>query len=96
MPSGSDGRVIDLLVAATAHAHDAIVYTRNPDVRAGLDDLTTIYASLIEPPRVARAPALDHSFEYGSKASARSAVSHPNRNARTGFGSWLRSSCDGV
>jgi toxin FitB len=36
------GRVMDLLIAATAHAHDAIVYTRNADDLAGLDDLITI------------------------------------------------------
>jgi predicted nucleic acid-binding protein len=35
-------RVMDLLIAATAHAHDATVYTRNPDDLAGLDDLITI------------------------------------------------------
>lgn len=35
-------RVMDLLVAATAHAHDAVVYTRNADDLAGLDDLVTI------------------------------------------------------
>ena len=37
-------RVMDLLIAATAHAHDASVYTRNPDDLAGLDDLITIVA----------------------------------------------------
>jgi predicted nucleic acid-binding protein len=36
------GRVMDLLIAATAHAHDAIVYTRNADDFAGLDELVTI------------------------------------------------------
>jgi toxin FitB len=36
------GRVIDLLIAATAHAHDAVIYTRNADDLAGLDDLITI------------------------------------------------------
>lgn len=35
-------RVMDLLIAATAHAHDATVYTRNPDDLAGLEDLITI------------------------------------------------------
>jgi predicted nucleic acid-binding protein len=36
-------RVMDLLIAATAHAHDAAVYTRNPDDLAGLEDLITIH-----------------------------------------------------
>lgn len=35
-------RVMDLLIAATAHAHDAAVYTRNADDLAGLEDLITI------------------------------------------------------
>jgi predicted nucleic acid-binding protein len=35
-------RVMDLLVAATAHAHGASVYTRNPDDFAGLDGLLTV------------------------------------------------------
>jgi predicted nucleic acid-binding protein len=35
-------RVTDLLIAATAHAHDASVYTRNADDLAGLEDLITI------------------------------------------------------
>jgi len=35
-------RVMDLLIAATAHAHNATIYTRNPDDLAGLDDLITI------------------------------------------------------
>lgn len=35
-------RVMDLLIAATAHAHNATVYTRNPGDLAGLDDLITI------------------------------------------------------
>lgn len=35
-------RVMDLLIAATAHAHNATVYTRNLDDLAGLDDLITI------------------------------------------------------
>jgi hypothetical protein len=35
-------RVMDLLIAATAHAHDAAIYTRNSSDLAGLDDLLTI------------------------------------------------------
>ncbi|MCW2505622.1 MAG: PilT protein domain protein [Actinomycetia bacterium] len=35
-------RVMDLLIAATAHAHGASVYTRNPDDLAGLADLLTV------------------------------------------------------
>jgi predicted nucleic acid-binding protein len=35
-------RVMDLLIAATAHAHRASVYTRNPDALAGLADLLTV------------------------------------------------------
>jgi hypothetical protein len=35
-------RVMDLLIAATAHAHDAAVYTRNADDLTGLDDLITV------------------------------------------------------
>ncbi|NLU80675.1 type II toxin-antitoxin system VapC family toxin [Micromonospora sp. HNM0581] len=35
-------RVMDLFIAATAHAHDAAVYTRNADDLAGLEDLITI------------------------------------------------------
>lgn len=35
-------RVIDLLIAATAHAHGATVYTRNGADLAGLEDLVTI------------------------------------------------------
>lgn len=38
------GRVMDLLIAATAHAHNAAVYTRNPNDLIGLDDLITITA----------------------------------------------------
>lgn len=38
----SRARVMDLLIAATAHAHDAVVYTRNPKDLAGLEDLITI------------------------------------------------------
>lgn len=35
-------RVMDLLIAATAHAHGARLYTRNPEDFAGLDDLIDI------------------------------------------------------
>ena len=35
-------RVMDLLIAATAHAHGAAVYTRNADDLAGLEDLIEI------------------------------------------------------
>jgi toxin FitB len=35
-------RVRDLLIAATAHAHDATVYTRNPADLSGLEDLITV------------------------------------------------------
>ena len=35
-------RVMDLLIAATAHAHGATVYTRNAEDLAGLEDLITI------------------------------------------------------
>ncbi|WP_213454016.1 type II toxin-antitoxin system VapC family toxin [Rhizomonospora bruguierae] len=35
-------RVVDLLIAATAHAHGAAVYTRNADDLAGLEDLVTV------------------------------------------------------
>jgi predicted nucleic acid-binding protein len=38
------GRVMDLLIAATAHAHDASLYTRNPDDLAGLEDLINVVA----------------------------------------------------
>lgn len=37
-------RVMDLLIAATAHAHGASVYTRNAADLAGLEDLVTIVA----------------------------------------------------
>lgn len=37
-------RVMDLLIAATAHAHDARLYTRNIDDFAGLEDLVEITA----------------------------------------------------
>lgn len=36
------GRVMDLLIAATAHAHDATLYTRNPDDFTGLEGLIDI------------------------------------------------------
>ena len=35
-------RTMDLLIAATAHAHDAALYTRNPDDFARLDDLIDV------------------------------------------------------
>jgi len=35
-------RVMDLLIAATAHTHGARLYTRNPDDLRGLDDLVEI------------------------------------------------------
>ncbi len=35
-------RTMDLLIAATAHAHEARVYTRNAADLAGLEDLITI------------------------------------------------------
>lgn len=35
-------RTMDLLIAATAHAHDAVLYTRNPDDFAGLGDLIDV------------------------------------------------------
>lgn len=35
-------RVVDLLIAATAHAHDARLYTRNPKDLRGLEDLLDI------------------------------------------------------
>lgn len=37
-------RVFDLLIAATAHAHDARLYTRNAADLVGLDDLIEIVA----------------------------------------------------
>ena len=37
-------RVMDLLIAATAHAHDARLYTRNIEDFAGLEDLVDIVA----------------------------------------------------
>jgi predicted nucleic acid-binding protein len=39
-------RVADLLIAATARAHDAALWTRNPDDFAGLGELVEI----VEPP----------------------------------------------
>jgi predicted nucleic acid-binding protein len=35
-------RVMDLLIAATAHAHGARLYTRNAEDFAGLEDLVTV------------------------------------------------------
>jgi len=35
-------RVMDLLIAATAHAHGAQLYTRNPDDFTGLENLITV------------------------------------------------------
>lgn len=35
-------RVMDLLIAATAHAHGARLYTRNPEDFTGLDDLVAV------------------------------------------------------
>jgi hypothetical protein len=40
----SRSRVIDLLIAATAHAHSARLYTRNADDLAGLEKLVEIVA----------------------------------------------------
>lgn len=37
-------RAVDLLIAATAHAHGAAIYTRNAGDLAGLEDLITIVA----------------------------------------------------
>lgn len=37
-------RVMDLLIAATAHAHDAALYTRNSEDLRGLEDLVRIVA----------------------------------------------------
>lgn len=39
---GPRSRVMDLLIAATAHAHSARLYTRNADDLAGLGDLVDI------------------------------------------------------
>jgi hypothetical protein len=38
------GRVADLLIAATARAHDAALWTRNGGDFAGLDDLVSVRA----------------------------------------------------
>jgi hypothetical protein len=35
-------RVADLMIAATAHANGLVLYTRNPDDFAGLDELITV------------------------------------------------------
>ena len=35
-------RTMDLLIAATAHAHGAALYTRNPDDFAGIESLVTV------------------------------------------------------
>ena len=35
-------RAMDLLIAATAHAHDAVLYTRNPADFVGLDGLVEV------------------------------------------------------
>jgi len=35
-------RLADLLIAATAHANDLVLYTRNPDDFAGLDNLVPV------------------------------------------------------
>ena len=35
-------RTMDLLIAATAHAHDAALYTRNPGDFGGLEDLIDV------------------------------------------------------
>lgn len=35
-------RVMDLLIAATAHAHGARLYTRNPDDLAGLESMLDV------------------------------------------------------
>jgi toxin FitB len=37
-------RVMDLLIAATAHAHGATLYTRNVDDLVGLEDVLTVVA----------------------------------------------------
>ena len=37
-------RAMDLLIAATAHAHSARLYTRNPSDLAGIEDLIEIVA----------------------------------------------------
>jgi len=35
-------RIMDLLIAATAHAHNAALYTRNAGDLRGLEDLITV------------------------------------------------------
>lgn len=35
-------RTMDLLLAATAHVHDAVLFTRNPDDFAGLEGFITV------------------------------------------------------
>jgi predicted nucleic acid-binding protein len=35
-------RVMDILIAATAHAHDAQLYTRNPKDFKGVDDIVSV------------------------------------------------------
>ncbi len=37
-------RIADLMIAATAHAHDLPLYTRNPDDFTGLDGLVVVVA----------------------------------------------------
>lgn len=37
-------RVMDLLIAATAHAHDAVLYTRNPDDFIGVQGIVDVRA----------------------------------------------------
>ncbi|RJO74850.1 type II toxin-antitoxin system VapC family toxin [Nocardia panacis] len=37
-------RTMDLIIAATAHAHSAVLYTRNPKDFVGLDDLVEVHA----------------------------------------------------
>ncbi|GAB2678200.1 type II toxin-antitoxin system VapC family toxin [Nocardia goodfellowii] len=37
-------RTMDLIIAATAHAHSARLYTRNPDDFVGLDELLEVVA----------------------------------------------------
>ncbi|NUS43454.1 MAG: type II toxin-antitoxin system VapC family toxin [Mycobacteriaceae bacterium] len=37
-------RTMDLIIAATAHAHSAILYTRNPKGFIGLEDLVEVHS----------------------------------------------------
>ncbi|MFE9575930.1 type II toxin-antitoxin system VapC family toxin [Nocardia sp. NPDC006044] len=37
-------RTMDLIIAATAHAHSAILYTRNPKDFIGLEDLVEVHS----------------------------------------------------